>query len=103
MKTKEQKQEEAKARQEAYDKLSPKEKLARLDAMFGKGQGAARERQRLLKPKTFKGADAKLVVAGTVITPVVLERTHQTSEPTAKERKVTGRQNKQKSRKDRKS
>jgi hypothetical protein len=47
MKLKEVKQEEAKARQAAYDKLSPKQKLAKLDAKFGKGKGAAKERARL--------------------------------------------------------
>ncbi len=40
---------EATARQEAYNKLSPAQKLERLDSMFGPGQGAQRERKRLGK------------------------------------------------------
>jgi hypothetical protein len=47
MKLRHVKQEEAKARQAAHAKLSVAEKLAKLDAMFGPGQGAARERARL--------------------------------------------------------
>lgn len=40
---------EAQERQSAYDKLSAKAKLDRLDAMFGVGKGASRERARLAK------------------------------------------------------
>lgn len=46
---KEQKREAAKVRQAAYDKLSVKQKLARLDNLFGEGLGAKRERARLVK------------------------------------------------------
>ena len=38
---------EAAARNAATAKLSPAERIARLDTMFGKGQGAQRERKRL--------------------------------------------------------
>lgn len=47
-------------------KRSPKEQLARLDAMFGKGQGAKKERERLAqqiaapkKPKEKEAAPAE--------------------------------------------
>ena len=43
-----QRQSEAQARQASYDKLSPKEKLARLDKKLGKGQGAKKQRERLM-------------------------------------------------------
>jgi hypothetical protein len=39
--------EEAVARQEVYKKLSPAQKLARLDAKLGDGQGAIKERVKL--------------------------------------------------------
>lgn len=39
----------ADARKEAYDKLSTKEKLAQLDKIHGKNQGAARQRAKLNK------------------------------------------------------
>lgn len=38
---------EAKERQEAYDKLSIKEKIEKLDLKFGKDQGAAKVRSKL--------------------------------------------------------
>lgn len=37
------------ARKEAHDKLTPQQKLEKLDAKFGVGLGAARERARLAK------------------------------------------------------
>ncbi len=40
---------EAEERQSAYDELTPKEKIANLDKMFGKGNGAKRQRKRLAK------------------------------------------------------
>jgi len=40
-------QREAQERQEAYNKLSPTQKLALLDARLGKGVGAERQRARL--------------------------------------------------------
>ena len=46
---KERKQKEAIERKEAYDKLTVQQKLDRLDAKFGTGKGAARERARLEK------------------------------------------------------
>ena len=46
---KEKRQQEAKERQEAYNKLSNSEKLAQLDKTFGKNKGAARQRARLNK------------------------------------------------------
>lgn len=46
---KEKRQEEAKERQEAYNKLSVSEKLAQLDKTFGKNKGASRQRARLNK------------------------------------------------------
>lgn len=39
---------EAKERQAASDKLSPQERLDRLDSLFGKDVGAQKERARLL-------------------------------------------------------
>ena len=39
--------EEAKERQEAYDKLTNAEKLAKLDMLFGKGLGATKQRAKL--------------------------------------------------------
>ena len=45
--SKEERRKEAEARQEERAKRTPQEQLARLDAMFGKDQGAARERERL--------------------------------------------------------
>ena len=44
-------QEEAKARQEAYDKLSPAQKLKLLDKKFGPDCGAKRQRARLAAGK----------------------------------------------------
>lgn len=53
-------QEGAKARKALSDLLTPKERLARLDAAFGVGQGAQKERaklERLLKnPKQVQAA-----------------------------------------------
>ena len=46
---KEQRRKEAIERQEAHDKLTVQQKLDRLDAKFGAGKGAARERARLEK------------------------------------------------------
>lgn len=48
MKTLVQKREEAETRQAAYDKLSVKEKVARLDKKLGKGVGAKKQRERLM-------------------------------------------------------
>lgn len=44
---KQQRREEAAKRQEIRDGRTAKQQLARLDKMFGKGKGAARERARL--------------------------------------------------------
>ena len=41
--------EAASYRQEQRNKLTDKQQLAKLDAMFGKGQGAKRERAKLQK------------------------------------------------------
>lgn len=49
MKTKEQKKTEAAERQAEYDKLTPEEKIAKLDKKFGNGKGANKERARLSK------------------------------------------------------
>lgn len=49
MKTKEVKRKEAETRQKIYDKLTPKEKVEKLDKKLGSGTGAKRERQKLLK------------------------------------------------------
>jgi len=50
---KSERQKEAKERQEAYDKLTATQKLAKLDAKYGKGQGATKERARIeAKSKT---------------------------------------------------
>ena len=44
---KEIRQKEAKERQAAYDKLTPEQKIARLDELHGVGRGATKERKRL--------------------------------------------------------
>lgn len=44
--------EAAKARKEEYDKLTPHQKLAKLDAKFGQGVGAAKQRAKLLEKIT---------------------------------------------------
>jgi hypothetical protein len=44
----EQRREEAKVRQAESDTLTPEQRLARLDEKFGKGQGAVKERAKLL-------------------------------------------------------
>lgn len=41
------KREEAAERQAKHDALTPKQKLAKLDEKFGKGQGAKKEREKL--------------------------------------------------------
>lgn len=48
MQTKESKKVEAKARQEAYDKLSTQEKIQQLDNQFGVGIGAKKQRYKLM-------------------------------------------------------
>ena len=44
--------EAAKLRQEAYDKLTPHQKIAKLDEKFGQGNGAVKQRLKLLKKIT---------------------------------------------------
>lgn len=51
MKRIEQKRKEAQERQEKYNNLSIKEKIAKLDKKFGKGIGAKKERAKLRKRK----------------------------------------------------
>jgi hypothetical protein len=51
---KEKRKAEAKTRQEAYDKLTPKAKLALLDKKLGKGVGAEKQRARLEAELTKK-------------------------------------------------
>lgn len=46
-KNKERKRAEAKIRQETSDKLSPQQKLEKLDGLFGPGKGATKERIKL--------------------------------------------------------
>lgn len=43
-----QRRKEAKERQEERNKLTPEQQLAKLDDMFGKDQGAKKERTKLL-------------------------------------------------------
>lgn len=57
MKTKSVRRDEADTRQDAYDQLTPTEKLARLDTRLGTGVGATRERARL--QKQIEAAKAK--------------------------------------------
>jgi len=47
MKTKAEKREEALERQEGFKKLSPKQKLLKLDLIYGDGKGAIKERKKL--------------------------------------------------------
>ncbi len=51
MKLKHVKQDEAKVRQTAHSALTVAEKIAKLDALFGPGQGAKKERAKLAKVK----------------------------------------------------
>ena len=46
---KEKRKREAKERQEAYNKLSPQQKIASLDNKLGKGIGATKQRAKLQK------------------------------------------------------
>jgi hypothetical protein len=48
MKSKDQKREEAKTRNAAWDALSLERQMADLDRRLGKGQGAKRQRERLI-------------------------------------------------------
>jgi hypothetical protein len=58
---------EAKARQEASNKLSPKQRLENLDIKFGAGEGAKKERAKLVtvaaKPAPQKAASTTTVIA----------------------------------------
>lgn len=45
------KQDEAKVRQAAHSSLTVEQKIAKLDAMFGPGLGAKKERAKLAKVK----------------------------------------------------
>ncbi len=47
MKTKADKQNQAIERQESYGKLTPQQKIDKLDAKLGKGEGARKERMKL--------------------------------------------------------
>jgi len=47
MKTRQQRQEEAKVRMEEYKKLNPKQKLLKLDLQLGDGIGAKKQRKAL--------------------------------------------------------
>lgn len=53
----ERRQKDAQERQEARAKRSSQEQLERLDAKLGEGQGAKRERERLLKPDQKSGGE----------------------------------------------
>jgi hypothetical protein len=55
MKTKEQKRVDALMRQEAYGKLTAKQKLEKLDAKLGVDIGATKERKRLDELSSNKG------------------------------------------------
>ena len=57
MKTKEQKKQEAKERQEKYNQLTPRQKLEYLDKKYGKDQGATKERIKLLELIKYNDAD----------------------------------------------
>ena len=48
-KEKDRKREEAKVRQAEHDKLTPQQKIDKLDKRFGKGLGAKKERVKLSK------------------------------------------------------
>lgn len=50
---KKQRHQEALARKAEYDKLTPEQVLAKLDATFGVGKGAAKQRARLKKATTL--------------------------------------------------
>jgi hypothetical protein len=117
MKTKDQKREEAKVRQEKYDALTKEQKLESLDKAFGKGKGAAKERAKLTGangPFRFGALpppELGVVIGVTTATEINKQAVRKlfTATPqelgeaavaaAKKERKVTGRQNKQKARK----
>ena len=44
---KDERQAEAKTRQNAYNKLTTAQKIAKLDALYGKGKGATKQRTKL--------------------------------------------------------
>lgn len=47
--TRDTRRKQAERRQEAHDKLTPQQKIQKLDDKFGAGQGAKKERARLTK------------------------------------------------------
>ncbi len=49
----------AEERQALYQNLTPVQKLAKLDAMFGKGEGAKKERARIAGIKVEKVVEVK--------------------------------------------
>ena len=49
MKSKSDKRKEAEARQKEHDKLSAKERMDKLDNKLGRGVGAKKEREKILK------------------------------------------------------
>lgn len=55
MKRRDTKKKEAEARREEYKKMSPEQKLQKLDSKLGKGQGAKKQRERLIKQMAQKG------------------------------------------------
>jgi hypothetical protein len=63
MKSQDQKREQAQTRQAAYDALTPAQKLERLDKAFGAGNGAKRERARILKKMKADAEPKKKVKA----------------------------------------
>jgi len=81
----EKKRSEAKVRQEAYDKLTPKQKLQRLDDKFGKDQGAKRERERIIR----KAAERIITVLEKV--PELVAEAVQTELKSAKSDKKSAR------------
>lgn len=64
------KREEAVVRKEQSDKLTPAQVLAKLDATFGVGKGAARQRARLKKLTSQPPPEAVKVVETEVSKPV---------------------------------
>jgi hypothetical protein len=65
---KERKQKEAAARQEASDKLTPEQRIAKLDELFGPGLGARKERLKLdLKLKKAADKAGALVPGDTTV------------------------------------
>jgi len=66
----EQRRQEAQARQQAYQQLTPQQRLAALDKALGPGLGAKKERARLTgKPQALRDFNAKAILSAFQMSP----------------------------------